>query len=341
MINQSLLHQMLEQGYLRTQKHPNHNLWIYNYTATAQYEGIWNEVTLQCRGLILNENYEIVARPFPKFFNLGERQNQIIPNEPFEVYEKMDGSLGILYWIENEPFIATRGSFASEQSRIANQILYTRYRHLFSNLDKNKTYLFEIIYPENRIVVDYGDWMDLVLLAVIDNDSGEDQRIEEVGFTSVTRYDGVNDINDLKALEADNKEGFVVKFKSGLRYKIKFEEYVRIHRIITQVSTISIWEYLKTGQSFEEILERVPDEFYQWVKKTRTLMMGQYGEIEKQAKEDFKILESRKETALYFKNCPYPAVLFKMLDGRPYDEVIWKLLRPDFEKPFIKEFGKK
>ncbi len=335
MFNPNLLNKMLEEGYLRTQKHPNHDLWIYNYTATAQYEGIWNEVTLQCRGLILNDAYQVVARPFPKFFNLGERENQIIPNEPFEVYEKMDGSLGILYWIENEPFIATRGSFTSAQSQIANQILKTRYHHLITDLDKRKTYLFEIIYPENRIVVNYGNWKDLVLLAIIDNQTGDDCPLDDIGFPMVTKYDGIKDIEDLKALEVENKEGFVVKFKNGLRYKIKFEEYVRIHRIITQVSTLSIWEFLKSGQSFEEMLERVPDEFYQWVRKTRTLMLGQFKEIEEQAKKDFKVLGSRKETAIYFKTCPYPSVLFAMLDGKSYDEIIWRMLRPAFEKPFV------
>ncbi|MEN0051252.1 MAG: RNA ligase, partial [Bacteroidota bacterium] len=121
-INQHLLQQMLAQNYIYCHKHPDANLWIYNYTARTQYDALWNEVTMQCRGLILNKHFEFVARPFSKFFNLGERANQILPDEPFEVFEKMDGSLGILYWIENEPFIATRGSFVSDQATEANVI---------------------------------------------------------------------------------------------------------------------------------------------------------------------------------------------------------------------------
>ena len=86
------LHQLIQQDYINVQKHPDADLYIYNYSAKAQYERMWNEWTLACRGLIMNGNHEVVARPFKKFFNLGEVENQWIPDEPFEVYEKMDGS---------------------------------------------------------------------------------------------------------------------------------------------------------------------------------------------------------------------------------------------------------
>jgi len=333
-MNIELLNKMIAEKYVKVQKHPTEELYIYNYTAKAQYEQVWNDCTLQCRGLILNANYEVVARPFPKFFNLGEQENQHIPNEPFEVYEKMDGSLGILYWLGDEAQMASRGSFASEQSQRATQMLHRHYAHALPRLDKNLTYLFEIIYPQNRIVVDYGKREELVLLGIIDTRTGEELPLKDVGFPMVKRYEGLHDLNELKAQEEDNKEGFVVRFQSGYRLKIKFEEYVRIHRIVTQVSSVNIWEYLKTGQPLNEILERVPDEFYQWVKTTKAQLIADYQAIEKQAKADFKTFDTRKETAMYFKTCKYPQVLFAMLDRKSYDQIIWKMLRPTYETPF-------
>jgi RNA ligase len=333
-MNTQQLYQLIEDGFVQRNKHPNHDLYIYNYTAKAQYERVWNDITLACRGLIMNQNHEIIARPFPKFFNLGEMENQYFPNETFDVYEKMDGSLGIIYFIDNLPFIATRGSFNSEQSRKANELLNTKYKDSIAKLNNDFTYLFEIIYPENRIVLDYGKEEILVLLAIIETNSGIEQPLEDIGFPIVNKYDGINDIHTLKQLETDNKEGFVIKYKSGLRYKIKFAEYLRIHRIVTQVSSINIWEYLKAGNSFDEILERVPDEFYEWVKKTKEDLLNKYNAIEAQCKQDFKVLEDRKTTALYFQTCQYPSILYNMLDNKPYDYIIWKHLRPSFEKPF-------
>src|SRR6187402_2037697 len=115
-MNTTLLKEMISKNYVRVNKHPEHDLYIYNYTQNAQFERIWNEVTLACRGLILDKNENVVARPFPKFFNLGELENQILPESTFEVYDKMDGSMGILYWIDEVAFMASRGSFASDQS---------------------------------------------------------------------------------------------------------------------------------------------------------------------------------------------------------------------------------
>jgi hypothetical protein len=335
-MNTTLLKEMIAKNYVRVNKHPEHDLYIYNYTQNAQFERIWNDVTLACRGLILDGNDNVIARPFPKFFNLGEMENQILPETTFEVYDKMDGSLGILYWIDNTPFIASRGSFTSDQSDKANEMLHGKYRSSWSLLDKNKTYLFEIIYPENRVVLDYGVAEQLVLLAIIDTQSGEEFPLEDVGFPVVERYNGIKDILVLKEMDIANKEGFIIKYADNFRVKIKFEEYLRLHRIITQVSNLNIWEYLKTNQSFEEILEKVPDEFFNWVKQTKKELENNYAVIENQCKADFKPLESRKETALYFQTCKYPKVLFAMLDKREYSDIIWKRIRPAFEKPFNK-----
>jgi T4 RnlA family RNA ligase len=332
------IEQLLDQineGFIQRNKHPDLDLYIYNYTAKAQYDRVWNELTLACRGLIMDGNYNIIARPFGKFFNLGEMENQYIPVESFEVYEKMDGSLGILYFVDEKPFIASRGSFTSEQSIKATELLYTKYHDAIGRLDKDHTYLFEIIYPANRIVLDYGDAEMLVLLGIVETATGIDLALVDIGFPVVKRYDGIQDIHALKDLEETNKEGFVIKYRSGLRYKVKFTEYLRIHRIVTQVSTINIWEFLKEGMSFDEVLDRVPDEFYEWVKKTKNDLLERYREIENQCKLDFKILETRKETAIYFQTCAYPNVLFSMLDHKSYHAEIWKMLRPTFQKPFI------
>lgn len=335
-MNTTLLKEMISKNYVRVNKHPGHDLYIYNYTQNAQFERIWNDITLACRGLILDKNENVIARPFAKFFNLGEMENQILPDSTFEVYDKMDGSLGILYWIDDVPFMASRGSFASDQSDKANEMLHGKYRNSWSLLDKNKTYLFEIIYPENRIVLDYGISEELVLLAIIDTHSGEEFPLEDIGFPLVEKYNGIKDILTLKEMDITNKEGFIIKYSNNFRVKIKFDEYLRLHRIITQVSNLNIWEYLKTNQSMEEILERVPDEFFDWVKQTKNNLENKYSVIENQCKLDFKVLESRKETALYFLTCKYPGVLFAMLNNREYSAIIWKMIRPKFEKPFNK-----
>ncbi len=333
------LRQHIADGFVIVRQHPTAELYILNYAAKTQYERVWDNYTLACRGLILNGQGQVVARPFPKFFNLDEvvvtGEIPALPDESFVAYEKLDGSLGILYWIDDTPFIATRGSFMSDQAQWATNLLHTRYAYILPLLDRSKTYLFEIIYPENRIVVNYGDRQDLVLLAVIDTETGaESVDLPDLGFTLVRRFDGYTDMEAIRAVQIDNEEGFVLRFASGLRVKVKFAEYVRLHRILTQVSSRNIWEYLAANQPFDVILDRVPDEFYEWVKQTSDKFTAQYQAIESECREVFRVHGSRKETALYFQTQRYPAVLFLMLDNRDYSAAIWKLLRPTYERPF-------
>ncbi len=335
-MNLDALQEAVDAKLVSVQKHPSEELFIYNYTPRVQYGRLWDDVTVMCRGLILDSEMNVVCRPFGKFFNIEEHSAEEIPVTGFDVFEKMDGSLGILYWNEGVPLIATRGSFISDQAAHACRVLHDKYSHTFEKLDKSATYLFEIIYPENRIVVDYGSMDDLVLLTVIDNESGE-ERIEDIGFPVVRRFHGVNSLEELRALEEDNKEGFVVRFHNGFRVKMKFAEYVRLHRIVTGVSNIAVWEYLMEGKPFDELLDRVPDEFYAWLKKTESELRGKFNDILNECKSVFKDFGNRKENAIYYQTQKHPSVLFAMLDGKNPDKIIWKMVRPKYSKPFKTE----
>lgn len=325
---------LVDKKYVNVQKHPTADLYIYNYSPKTQYEREWNQVTLNCRGLILDRDDKVVARPFRKFFNFSEHNPDEIPSEGFEVFEKMDGSMGILYWLDGMPHIASRGSFDSSQARKANQIFYSKYKHTFDSLDRSKTYIFEIIYPENRIVCDYGDLEDLILLAVIDNETGEEHNLPEIGFPVVKRYDWITDLSQMLSEKSNDREGYVIRFRNGFRVKVKFEEYCRLHRILTQVSNKTIWEYLSQGKDFDEILDKVPDEFYGWVKSTKENLLKEYLEIENEAKGYYRPFENRKEAAEHFLKHRLSGILFSMLDGKNPSPIIWRMIKPKFEKPF-------
>jgi RNA ligase len=139
----NILNHYIEKGLVVKQDHPTLPLSIYNYSRTCQYDKLWDEVTLDCRGLVLDSEGNVVAKPFPKFFNMEELFDSEIPNESFEVYEKMDGSLGIAFYYKGDWIVATRGSFVSEQAVKAIEMLK---KYPIEHLDKNNTYLFEIIY---------------------------------------------------------------------------------------------------------------------------------------------------------------------------------------------------
>lgn len=325
----------VEQGLITCRKHQTEDLLIWNYTPKCQYTSSWDECTMAARGLITDLNGRIIARPFPKFFSI--EQYPELPLESFKVTEKLDGSLGILYQVNGAVAIATRGSFTSDQATKANQILQKKYSDY--SFHPSYTYLFEIIYPANRIVVDYGSREDLILLAVIETATGNELNIHPYPwpFPVAKQYDGVTDLKAIAEMNQDNAEGFVIHFESGLRVKAKFAEYKRLHKILTGINEVRIWEMLKNNQDTSVILDVVPDEFYNWVQSIIADLEGHYKAIEKLCIKQVALarnLLTRKEQAMMLKSHIYSGVMFAMLDNKPYAEMIWKQLKPKSEKSF-------
>jgi len=201
---------------------------------------------------------------------------------------------------------------------------------------------------KNRIVVDYGDKYCLVLLTAIETKTGFEesyyalQRAYSKYFEIVKKYDitGVKNLLDLKKFEEDNREGFVVRFSNGFRVKVKFSEYIRLHGVLTNVSNLTIWEHLMNNYDFDSLLDRVPDEFYDWLKRTVKQLEQKYNEVERLAiKEFLKIyhingVTDRKEFASEAQKTEYRSILFKLYDKKPYNDIIWKQIKPVFSKPF-------
>lgn len=321
-------------GYISEQQHPSAPYRILNYTQHAQFDWRWNQETIQCRGLIVDDHNRVIARPFPKFFSY-EQLNGNVPREPFEVYDKLDGSLGVLYRINGRASIASRGSFVSNQAQRATAIFNRKYADV--PLDDRMTYLFEIIYPQNRIVIDYGTTEDLFLLAIIETATGVEQPLRDIGFPCVTRFDGITQLEELLARQDRFREGFVVRFESGQRVKIKFEEYKRLHKLLTGVSASHIWQSLRNGDDLSQLVERVPDEYFAWVRSTESDLRQKFEVIETRFRQQFAAsprFETRKEAAFHFQQLEQPGVMFAMLDDRPYADQIWKMIRPIGQAPF-------
>ncbi len=332
----------VEEGYVTERSHPeNDNIKIFNYTQECQFEKKWDNVTMHCRGLIMNiETGLVLARPFPKFFNVDEHFHLglQIPDEIPSVSEKMDGSLGILYYLKGIPYISTRGSFESDQAKWATKYFREHYADdaEFATETIGWTYLFEIIYPENRIVLSY-DYSGLVLLAAHSTESEREELHESHRLFPVTKRYNYESLSKLKKHNRDNEEGYVLHYPSNnLRVKIKFDDYVRLHKIVTGLSERGIWELLVehgVDINTRELLQDVPDEFHTWMDNVLERLKDEYSRIEEIAMNEYEEIVvsfplSRKEWADKITKTTYPAILFMMLDSKDYKSTIFKMIKP-------------
>lgn len=278
-LNIDNLSKRVEEGYIRRQQHPTLPISLYNYAEKAQYSDTWDNEILNSRGLVLRDaDFTPVNGVFPKFFNASPDN---IPQLPIRsITEKMDGSFVSLFnyplgdgngiWITS-----TRGSFGSEQAQWAMAFLNKNYN--FFHLNRQLAYIFEAIYPENRIVVNYGDRKDLVLLGARHVANGTfNDRVSlniiaaQMGFSQpkMFTFSSVDKIFDAAKTIAANEEGWVVEYSDNSRLKFKGDAYVLAHRVMTNVSFKRVLEAMQLGK-LDAMIEGVPDEFLDEVKAYR------------------------------------------------------------------------
>jgi RNA ligase len=202
------------------------------------------------------------------------------------------------------------------------------------------TVLVEIIYPGNRIVIDYGTLDDLVLLGAVDNATGRTYGPDAIPTWPgpvVERFDHATLADALAAPARTNREGFVVWFpRTDIRVKIKYEEYVRLHRIVTGLNARAVWELLVAGSELGTYVETLPDEFHPRVRDVVAALTARvearaaaieaaYAAIVAALEPDWQ----RKDFARAVASHPERSSLFVRLDNRDYRPYLWQQARPE------------
>ena len=296
----------------------------------------WNEYTNICRGLVIDHKQQtIIACPFPKFFNYCQYQptiqkyisskvnnknkskkkkssqtehvdeemktndkNQDIASVSHGIYEKVDGSLGIGFYCEysKQWRIITRGHFGSKQAQWAME--YIQDKNMDESLTRGHTYLFEIVYPENRIGVDYGNFKGLILLHAY-NEKGYEYQYEylkiiadklkvKVAICYNKKYQTIEDLLDAQKSIDKNKEGFVLCLQNGFRIKFKGEEYLNMLKKKSHGNTSGMEQNVRKMIMYHGVLDKkdvfkqYEDEFYEEVGK---IFDDIYGDLLKKTEE--------------------------------------------------------
>merc|ERR1711892_518666 len=308
-------------------RHPTLPLSIMTYTGKARK---WTKELLMARGLVVDDNGTIVGRPLTKFFNDYEISGSL-PSGPIEVYEKMDGSMILMFFVDGEPIFCTKGTFSSEQAMKAEEIYENKYKDL--NLDQDYTYNFELIYPKNKIIVDYEAEEDIFLFAKIHTKTGNEEDIHDLGFRTVKQFatvGGVDQIEELKNLDRDNEEGFVIKFENNFRVKLKFETYFKLHKAGNRNSEKEIWTLLQKGEDIPskdlspeelEVINKMKTDLLIKFDAKKSDLLKEYEDIKQNSNEKQEIINKIKKSS-------HPGAIFCFDKGKNCDPIIWTMLKP-------------
>lgn len=220
--------------------HSDYSVINYVFTVDNTFD---TALARECRGLKFDKDGALIARPFHKFFNLGEKR--LAQDEPWDdphvVFDKLDGSMIHPTMVQGELVFMTRMGL-SDQAQQAQNVASHEVLALCKNMiEAGFTPIFEFTSPDNRIVLAY-DKPQLTLLAIRHMRSGGYMSHVEMAkialkhdVPTVATIDGnIKDIEGFwtqtRALEA--VEGYVIAFDDGHRLKIKADSYVLRHKAL-------------------------------------------------------------------------------------------------------------
>lgn len=203
-----------------------------------------NQIVKEARGIIFRErDWKLVCFPFVKFFNVGEVYADKIEWDNCQVQEKIDGSL-IKVWFDDTWHISTNNCIDAFKCKIENDLCpYDSFGDMFFNnfkyienpsdfLNKNYTYMFEMVSPYTKIVVDYPK-VDIYHIGTRNNLTGEEIN-ENIDIKNPKLFN-LNTEQEIKEAASKlpfNEEGYVVVDKNFNRVKIKSPAYVNAHRLV-------------------------------------------------------------------------------------------------------------
>ncbi len=356
---------LIADGYVAVKHHPDDDqLVILNYTQRAVSTD-WPHTLRRCRGLIVRDldgDATVVASGPRKFFNADEPQGKEdragVPDDAdVIVTDKTDGSLLLLFRApDGLPAFATRGSFQSEQAQWATNLLRTEYqgageRLLMLDEMSDATSIFEAVYDDNRIVLQY-DFEDIVSLGFVGHRNGDlfspivDDQCPPFRQTKVF-YSGPLDDLPMLDMERPNAEGYVLNYSWAdadgghvVAVKAKQEDYVRLHRIVTGLNEKTVWEALQ-DETLDAILKELPAEHAEWARETARRITDEHQALVDEIESAFEHAEMvvgfddperRKKFAMELKNHrpEVKAGAFALLDNNfeVIDQIAWKNVKP-------------
>lgn len=287
-------------------------------------------IVQECRGLILDEanDWAIVCYPFDKFFNYSESNAAKLNWNNSEIFEKLDGSLMMLYFYDNQWIVASSGlpdatGYVKNQDYTLKDLFWKIWQEEKYEMPKDVSscYMFEMTDPSTKILVPY-EKGSITLIGARNLKSLKEYSIDEVAnkeWRKVKRYPlkSLEElVEDCKGLNPMKCEGFVVCDNEFKRVKMKSPQYVKLNLLhgadekLTDRYLIDIIQ-ANEGDEFLVYFENYRSRYNELKIKYQNLIV----ELEKLYKE-VKDMEDRREIGLRVRESKFPTLFFQLKDGK-------------------------
>lgn len=294
------------------------------------------------RGIKFDKQGKLIARPFHKFFNWGEKEAEMAHfdfNMPFVIMDKLDGSMIHPIAGEGEELLWCSKMGPTD---VGQQVAtFVESNHKYYHFAKvvmalNYTPIFEWCSRKQRIVVDYPE-DQLILTAIRKNDTGQYSKFAEmenmarafdipVVKTWKGNFSGIDQF--LAEIGGEEQcEGYIIRFENGHMVKLKNAWYLNLHRAKDQLSNEKNVYRLVLSEHHDDLLPQLdPDTrkaLENFAADLSNAVKVQAATLANAVAENWKLYGNRRDFALNFgSKQELSAVVFKILDGKDAYEAL-------------------
>jgi hypothetical protein len=209
-------------------------IFVLKYKKRVFYDGLWNEFIAECRGTIVDEDFNLVTYPFTKIYNYGiEKEAPVLtPDTKVTAHRKVNGFMVAMTLHKGELLVSTTGSTANDYVNYAKELIdEAKYLDLCTRW-AGYTFMFECVHKNDPHIIPEKEGM--YILGYRENSWGAPVEHDPFMLMEMGRALGcfvpenvTTNMARLQQLAKECKhEGYVFYTDDGLSSKIKSPYYL-------------------------------------------------------------------------------------------------------------------
>jgi len=155
------LKEYVESSNLVNMKDAGDGIYVLKYKKRVFYDSLWNEYIAECRGSIVDKDFNLVAYPFTKIYNYGiEKEAPVLADDTkVTAFRKVNGFMVACTWYNGDVLVSTTGSTDSPYVAMAKEMMLTHmcwadWQLAFANTEmQGLTVMFECVHPNDPHIV--------------------------------------------------------------------------------------------------------------------------------------------------------------------------------------------
>jgi hypothetical protein len=256
------LKKYVETSGLVNMKEAGDGIYVLKYKKKVFYDNLWNEYIAECRGTIVDADFNLVTYPFTKIYNYGiEKEAPMLTlDTSVTAFRKVNGFMVSITWHNNDLLISTTGSTESDFVSMAREMIdLDQYRKILSRYESH-TFMFECVHPNDPHIIPEEFGMYLLGYRVKSWKSAvETEEIERIsrdlGCRVPEKYDTTMG-NLLQSVKNVKHEGYVFYTEDGVSAKIKSPYYLTSKWVARNPRTDKLMDLNK------DIKHNIDEEYY-------------------------------------------------------------------------------